>query len=385
MKNDMRPQLRFPGFADAWINTKIGSFASESSIKGHNGAESKKLTVKLHTRGVQRLEERRKGSDNTPYYIRRAGQFIYGKQNFFNGAIGIVPEELDQYESTKDVPAFDVDDKINVQWFYQYMARPEVYEPQKLNCVGSGSKRFHVKKFLSMEIPVPSLEEQTKIADFCFNLDRLIALNKHKLSAMKEYKKSMLQRMFPKAGSSVPELRFPGFSDAWVERKLGDISKTTIGEFVIKTKQRDDAQYPVFNGGISHTGFYDEYNNEGNKILVSARGANAGFVNIIKQRYWAGNSCYSIELLEPKNYNLDFIYAEMKENQWIFTKNQHAANIPSISKKNVEDFVLQFPTLPEQSLIGSFFSNLDRLITLQSQKLSALDLYKKALLQRMFC
>ena len=78
-------------------------------------------------------------------------------------------------------------------------------------------------------------------------------------------------------------------------KSIGEIANVSIGEFVRKDKQSDNAPYPVFNGGISNTGFYFEYNMTANKIIMSARGANAGFVNKVTTNYWAGNSCYSID------------------------------------------------------------------------------------------
>ena len=181
-----------------------------------------------------------------------------------------------------------------------------------------------------------------------------------------------------------PEIRFSGFSDAWKQRKVGDIAKTTIGEFVIKTKQNDSYPYPVFNGGTTNTGFYNEFNNEGNKIIISARGANAGFVNFIKCRYWAGNSCYSIDLINKTDFYIDFIFQEMKHNQSRFTENQQAANIPSVSKADVEKFIVDVPGYGEQKKIGNFFSMLDNIITLQLRKLEILKNIKKSFLQKMF-
>lgn len=166
-----------------------------------------------------------------------------------------------------------------------------------------------------------------------------------------------------------PVLRFRGYSDDWEQRKLGEVSKTSIGKFVIKKKQNDNSPYPVYNGGTSYTGFYDDYNNEGNKILVSARGANAGFVNIVKTRYWAGNSCYSIDLTDKSDFDIDFIYQEMKRNQSRFIDNQQAANIPSVSKADVEKFEIVVPAFEEQKKIAECFTNLDHLITLHQRKL----------------
>ena len=177
IKKANKPKIRFKGFTDAWEQREFGEFATESNEKGSNGKEAKKLTVKLHTKGVYEANEKIQGSDNTQYYIRHTGQFVYGKQNFFNGAIGIIPENLDKYESTKDVPAFDIDKTVHVEWLYQYIARPKIYKEQEVNCTGTGSKRFHVNKFLSMSALVPTIDEQIKISDFFQQLDNLITLH----------------------------------------------------------------------------------------------------------------------------------------------------------------------------------------------------------------
>ena len=154
---------------------------------------------------------------------------------------------------------------------------------------------------------------------------------------------------------------------AWEQRKLGDIAHTTIGEFVIRTKQKPNSPYPVYNGGTSYTGFYDEYNNEANQIVISARGANAGFVNIVRRRFWGGNSCYAVNFIDKENFDLDFTYQSIKNNQSGFIENQQAANIPSVSKSDVETFVFQCPKFNEQRQIGTFFAQLDDLITLHQR------------------
>jgi type I restriction enzyme S subunit len=151
---------------------------------------------------------------------------------------------------------------------------------------------------------------------------------------------------------------------------LGDVAHTTIGEFVIRTKQNPSSPYPVYNGGTSYTGFYDEYNNEANQIVISARGANAGFVNIVRCRFWGGNSCYAVDLLDKSYFDLDFTYQAIKNNQSDFIKNQQAANIPSVSKNDVETFEFYCPRFDEQRQIGAFFQQLDSLITLHQREFS---------------
>jgi type I restriction enzyme S subunit len=185
----------------------------------------------------------------------------------------------------------------------------------------------------------------------------------------------------------MPEIRFPEFKEGeeWVVKKLGLLTNTTIGEFVIKTRQDPNSPYPVYNGGKSYTGFYDEYNNEANKIVISARGANAGFVNLVKQKYWAGNSCYSVEVLEKNAINLELLFYYIKHNQRRFTDNQQAANIPSVSKSDVEKFKICYPEdILEQQKIASCLSALDEVIAANSQKLDLLKGHKKGLMQNLF-
>lgn len=184
--------------------------------------------------------------------------------------------------------------------------------------------------------------------------------------------------------SNVPQIRFKGFTDAWEQRKLEDIADVSIGEFVIKSKQSDDAPYPVFNGGKECTGYYDEYNNEANKIVISARGANAGFVNIVEKRFWAGNSCYSISIKDEKLYHLYFLYQFIKYRESLFTEFQQAANIPSVSKKDVLFFSVEHPLFEEQNEIGNFYRDLDSLITLHQRKYNQVVNFKKAMLEKMF-
>lgn len=169
----------------------------------------------------------------------------------------------------------------------------------------------------------------------------------------------------------------------WEEKKLGEMCSITIGEFVIKTKQNPNGKYPVYNGGKSLTGLYDDYNNDGNKIIISARGANAGFVNFAKERYWAGNSCYSIGLKNGNN-NIHYFYFYVKMYENRFLENQQAANIPSVSKKDAENFIIYLPSFPEQTKIANFLSAIGDKINHCGKEIEGIEQWKKGLLQGMF-
>ncbi|MDQ7181596.1 restriction endonuclease subunit S, partial [Staphylococcus epidermidis] len=101
------PELRFPEFREEWNIEQVSDFLIESKIVGHKGNQAKKLTVKLWGKGIVEKESIFKGSSNTQYYIRKAGQLMYGKLDFLNCAFGLVPTELNNFESTIDSPSFD--------------------------------------------------------------------------------------------------------------------------------------------------------------------------------------------------------------------------------------------------------------------------------------
>lgn len=134
--------------------------------------------------------------------------------------------------------------------------------------------------------------------------------------------------------------------------KIKEISSVTIGEFVHKNKQSDDGQYPVYNAAISNTGFYDEYNNDGHKVIISARGANAGFINRVKGKYWAGNSCYTININDESKLDWNYLYQYLKNNQSTLLGVQQTGSIPAISKKQVEEFKIAIPPLEVQEEIA---------------------------------
>lgn len=243
-----------------------------------------------------------------------------------------------------------------------------------------GVNAEELKSYL-MNLPA-SLLEQRALASYFTSLDAQIAASTSRLSSLKQIKAASLLNMFPQKGETVPRVRFKGFQGEWKEIKLGEIFSVEIGEFVIKTKQKNNALYPVYNGGVSNTGFYDCYNQEGPKIIVSARGANAGYVNYCTTDFWAGNSCYSIGA--KNNDELKFFFYFLKRFQEIYMKNQYSASIPSISKQQILRTNLMYPSLPEQRAIASYFTALDAQITLQRERLEKLKQIKAACLEKMF-
>ena len=150
--------------------------------------------------------------------------------------------------------------------------------------------------------------------------------------------------------SKIDELISKYCPNGVVYRKVSDVAKVSIGEFVHKNNQNPDGLYPVYNGGTSNTGYYDEFNNTANKIIISARGANAGFVNKVLVDYWAGNSCYTIDVVSDE-LDWNFVYYFLKNSEKSLIGQQQTGSIPAVSKKQIETFKIPIPPLSVQQEI----------------------------------
>jgi type I restriction enzyme S subunit len=198
--NSLVPRLRFPEFRGAgeWPERQLGDFLRESRVPGSKGDVAKKITVKLWGNGVFEKKEAVQGSANTQYYRRQAGQFIYSKLDFLNQAFGVIPPHLDSFESTVDLPCFDIDEQLNPKFLLEYVKRKDFYE--RLGETADGSRkarRIHAETFLSFCIALPASDEQQKIAACLSSLDTLVAAQADKLDALKTHKKGLMQQLFP--------------------------------------------------------------------------------------------------------------------------------------------------------------------------------------------
>ena len=155
------------------------------------------ITVRLHGRGVCKSSAENLQLGATQYYRRRAGQLIYGKQNFHNGAIGIVPQSLDNGITSKDIPSFDIYDmKCNSVYLLAQLQSPQYYKPAEALTTGTGSKRLKEDTFLKMPIVLPDKREQDKIATLIFRISANLDQAKKVLDLFSIQKQYLLRQMF---------------------------------------------------------------------------------------------------------------------------------------------------------------------------------------------
>ncbi|WP_371183903.1 restriction endonuclease subunit S [Xanthomonas sacchari] len=188
-------QRRFGDYAP-WQSKPLSKMIRESRVTGSGGDVAKKITVKLYGRGVVGKSDKRAGSESTRYYRRSAGQFIYSKLDFLNGAFGRIPAALDGYESTLDLPAFDFLPGIDPRWFLHYVSR-EAFYAGHLGLANGGRKarRVNPNDLLRVSIPTPCLEEQARIADAIDTALSLVTTQEKLLKLLRQEKSALMTQL----------------------------------------------------------------------------------------------------------------------------------------------------------------------------------------------
>jgi len=374
------PKLRFPGFTDDWEQRKfidvveIGSGMDYKHLGEGNipvyGTGGYMLSVdKALSDDKDAIGIGRKGTIDKPYILR--APFWTVDTLFY-----CIPRRGYDLDFTSCL--FQ-----NVDW--------------KKKDESTGVPRLSKVIINNVEALTPTLAEQKKIGDFFRKLDNLITLHQRKLDTLKKLKKGFLQKMFPKNGESVPEIRFPGFTDAWEQRKLRDIVTYKNGKGH-ENNQSDEGTYELINlnsisidGGLKSSGKFIEDGNdtllENDLVMVLSdvgHGDLLGRVAIIPEsnRFVLNQRVALLRINDDTNPY--FLFSIINSHQDYFKKMGAGSSQLNISRGAVEDFVIDSPWLEEQQRIGQFFKSLDTLITLHQRKLDTLKKFKQGMLQQMF-
>ena len=196
MQQLLTGKKRLPGFTGEWRNLKLKTFLQESVIPSPQPDPKKRITVRLNLNGVEKREVRGTESiDATNYFTRKAGQFIYGKQNIHKGAFGIIPKILDGFETSQDIPCFDFLPNVCPAWFFYYFARENIHHTLETKMTGTGSKRLNQKTFLNLTCHAPPISEQQAIAAVLTTADAEITALESDLSRLRQEKKALMQQL----------------------------------------------------------------------------------------------------------------------------------------------------------------------------------------------
>ncbi len=383
------PKLRFNGYTNDWEHVKPKKYLKISKVPGSNGLIAKKLTVKLWGKGVVEKDTTFNGSENTKYFTRKSGQLMYGKLDFLHAAFGIVPQNLNNYESTADSPAFDINDVGDRIFLINYFLRPEFYLKNGEKANGSRkAKRIHEETFLNMPMQAPIKSEQEKIAKTLNSLNNTIQLHEDHLQFLHSFKSFLLQKMF--FDNDIPPLlRFNKFTEKWNQCRLNDHTIVTMGQSP-NSKNYTNNQ----TGKILVQGNADLYKNKvlkrvfttevtktavKNDILISVR---APVGDIARNQYESvviGRGIASIK-------GNDFLYYQLEKmkNNGFWNKYIAGSTFESITGKDLKNTKIYTTNSDEERKIGNIFSSLTKIIQLQEHKIDSLKKLKQFLLQNMF-
>ena len=229
-------------------------------------------------------------------------------------------------------------------------------------------------EFSKFKIPVPPLPEQKKIADCLSTWDCAIEKQSALINALTDRKKALMQQLL------TGKKRLPGFEGKWKEVKLGEICEIKKGSQINKIELSCNLGFPVINGGIEPSGYYDDWNVAENTITISEGGNSCGFINFIKEKFWSGGHCYTLQNLKI-NINKIFLFYFLKNSENQIMKLRVGSGLPNIQQKDIKNFEILLPKIEEQTAIAEILATADRELQLQKEKLAQLQTQKKGLMQ----
>jgi type I restriction enzyme S subunit len=397
------PNIRFKGFHDEWEQRKFGEVFEEYSEKNH--LELSPLTIIQGVGTILREYSNRNlqydKSSLSGYKMVRRNDFIVHLRSFEGGlekanSDGIISPAYHTFHGIETDSRFYYP-FFRSKYFIDVLLKPHVYGIRD-------GKSIDIDGMKTIMIPVPSYEEQKKVGGYIDNLDHLITLHQRKCDEVKQLKKFMLQKMFPKSGELVPEIRFAGFTGDWEQRKLGDITNILSASRVHKEEWKTEG-VPFFRSSDVMAAFKGTKND---KVFISQELFEKLSATSGKPQqgdiFITGGGSIGTPYIVPNNEPLyskdaDLIWVKKSEKHDSFylysyfvspifreylLSISHTGTIAHYTIEQVKKTPVFFPSLEEQQKIGVYFSNLDHLITLHQHKRDELQGVKKFMLQNMF-
>ena len=402
----LKPKIRFKGFTEAWEQRKFSDVGCVSMCK---------RIFKTQTTDIGEVPFFKIGTfgKTADSYITKKlfneykAKFSYPEKGDIlisaSGSIGRIVEfsGKDEYFQDSNIVWLKHNKEISNEFLKQLYQIVKWYGIE-----GTTIQRLYNSNILNTEFKMPSIDEQNKISSLLNCIDNLITLHQRKCDKLVNIKKSLLEKMFPKNGNNVPEIRFKGFTEAWEQRKLSEIATmhARIGwQNLRKNEFLDSGKYLLItgtdfeNGEINYsTCHYVEKERyiqdkniqvENGSILITKDGTlgkvalvrklpipatlNAGVFNVKNNK-----------ILSDNKYVFQYLKAPFLMNYVL--QNATGGTIKHLNQNILVDFIVKMPNIDEQSKIGEFLDCIDNLITLHQKKLNKLKNIKKSLLDKMF-
>ena len=414
MSDNKKPAIRFKGFKDDWEQRKLLNCVQK--VIDFRGRTPKKLGMEWSDRGYLALsalnvkdgyidfDQDVHYGDKTLYDKWMTGNELHQGQVLFTteapmGNVAQVPDNR-RYILSQRTIAFEVNENIITENFLATILRtPAVFDTLTALSSGGTAKGVSQKSLATVDICIPqNLDEQIKLADYFSHLDHLITLHQRKYERLQVLKKAMLEKMFPKNGSKVPEIRFEGFTDDWEQRKLTEFVEFFSGLTYTPSDVQENGTLVLRSSNVSNGEIVDADNVYVNSKVVNSENVKVGDIIVVVRngsRSLIGKHA-QIKTFMPNTVIGAFmtgIRSECPEftNALLNTPKfeeeiamNMGATINQITGYMFSKMEFKVPCLEEQKKIGTYFKHLDHLITLHQRKLEKLQNIKKSMLEKMF-
>ena len=390
-KEKVIPQIRFSGFTDTWEQRKLGDIASDMVAGGDIDkdlilAEGQYPVIANALTGDGIV-----GYYDKEYRVNAPAVTVTGR-----GDVGHAKARLVNFTPVVRL--------LSVKSEHDVFFLENVINTLKIVIESTGVPQLTVPQLAKYEVAFPrQLDEEEHIGAFFKQLDHLITLHQRKYDKLTKVKKAMLEKMFPENGSPYPEIRFKGFTDAWEQREFGDENDLITG-YPFESDCFSETGINLIRGMNVKRGYIDLSNDicvkwtsskglesyllKENDIIIQMDGALIGkSYGIIKKKHLPALLVQRVTRARINNEiaDSDFMYQTIQRDFLTYiSMNKTETAVPHLSLNDIKNFGIMVPTLLEQKMIGSFFANLDRLITLHQRKLEKLKNIKKACLEKMF-
>lgn len=402
-----KPRIRFKGFTEDWEQRKLDELTmfigdglhgtpkydengSYYFINGNNLVDNK-VSVTEETKKVafEALGNDDRRLDSTAILMS------------INGTIGTLARYNNENIMLGKSVAYITPKNINRDFLFYQLQGNVIQSYFYKNLTGTTIKNLGLGTIKNTIVMSTLSEEESTIGRFFYKLDQYITLHQCKLEKLKLTKKALLQKLFPKNGKHIPEIRFKGFTDAWEQRKLGDIATFSKGNGYSKSDLAPSGE-PIILYGRLYTNYETTISNvdtfvelkdksvisQGGEVIVPASGETAEDISrasVVKnQGIILGGDLNVIKvnhLLDPTFLALTISNGEQQKE---LSKRAQGKSVVHLHNSDLQEVNLTFPMLTEQKEISSLFEKMDSVITLHQRKLERLQEVKKGLLQKMF-